>query len=200
MLKNLGGVPDKYNLQRVACGVWWGDYQRELVPELQANLSHPFILAAIGCMARAIHCISDLDKIQFIFGEQKLSDDNLIALDRIVFRQLKLNQRVSLTAIMAYENTVCLDPADYLAFEVREYKSFKGSEKANICLPILGDGSAVGCIFSRDRLKSINDYFTKHGMAVESPPREKMIDLLIHPDPIDPALFGAGSLRFNIFS
>jgi hypothetical protein len=83
---------------------------------------------------------------------------------------------------MPQEQTVCLDPADFLAFQVREYKTFGNSQKAQLGMPILGNGSALGYIYTADELRKNVAFLIEKGVVPgQAPPKIPSFPLALKP-------------------
>jgi hypothetical protein len=61
------------------------------------------------------------------------------------------------------QDTVFIDPADYLAFSIREGDLHPGSRKAIASSPIL-EKPMYGGILTHDQVKLMADHFIEHGM------------------------------------
>lgn len=178
LLARLGPIPDKYRLQRIVSGVWWKDYNEVMKPEVRPNFTNPYMLAAQVCIVRALGCVERSEKIAIIFDRQDVHQHAVLALDEIVFKSMRVDPRISGITFSEARATVCLDPADYLAYEVGQYKWDKTSQKALAGLSILGDGKALGYIYTRDRLGEITAWFIQKGVAGQNATAHDLAELL----------------------
>jgi hypothetical protein len=121
--------------------------------------------AAQICIASAMQYISKNDEVLFVFDKNEGSEKALTTLKKVVFEVGAPDHRVKDIMLMPQKKTVCLDPADFLAFQVREYKTFGDSTKAKLAMPILGDGSTIGYIYDSDQLRKSVDFLIASGVV-----------------------------------
>jgi hypothetical protein len=163
LLTNLGAIPERFGLVRIVGGIWHKDH-REIVDGIVSNkYSSPYMLAAQACMSYALKSVPPDEEIAFVFDRQHLYEPVVQDLNGAVFDMMKTDKRLKEITFTDKAATVCLDPADYLAFQIREYKSYPQSRKAALGMSILGDGRAIGEIYSRERVQSYADYMVSHG-------------------------------------
>jgi hypothetical protein len=75
-----------------------------------------------------------------------------------------MDKRLKDIDFRSHKTTVFLDPADYLAFAVREGDVHPMSPKAKASSPILAQ-PMYGGILTRDQVKSMADTYIAHGMV-----------------------------------
>lgn len=107
------------------------------------------------------------DEVMFIFDRQEGRRAEAVErLHDVVFKWAKVDPRVKDIQFMNHETTVCLDPADYLTFAMRENVVDSDGKKAKACLPILApyvkwrDG-----IFSRKQVSNMTERAIAAGMV-----------------------------------
>ena len=183
LLDKLGPIPERHHLQRIVGGIRWRDYN-EIVKGPLLGRTNPYMHAAGICIASALAYIPRSEEIAIVFSAQDLYQSQMEAVDRVLFRGLKRDSRLKSVTFSSPESTVCFDPADYLAFEVREFNKSSDSEKARAGISILGNGKAVGGIYTPERLREIVDFFGSQGLNVENPSRQKMIEALAQRSPL----------------
>ena len=152
LLAKLGPLPEQYHLQKIVGGVWWKDYKGILKGRIPKRFTDPYMLAVQACLFQTMGYLDRTDQIAFCLSRQDVHERVIAELDNYVFKQQRVDSRVKDIHFLSPHATVCFEPADYLAFEVREYKSHEDSEKARIGFSILGDGKAVGYIYTPERL------------------------------------------------
>jgi hypothetical protein len=170
LFEKLGAIPERHHLQRVIGGVRWNDYKSIVKGKLRKKFTHPYMLAAQACIFQVVGTMSRSDEIMFYFSRQDVQEKNMRAMYKIVFEQHKTDPRVKGIDYIFPDITVCCDPADYLAFSVREYKLDPHSVKARVTSPILGDGKAIGYIYTPERLRENVEFLVSSGasMATEA--------------------------------
>lgn len=130
------------------------------------------MIAAQVCITEALTSISQDERISFVFDRHDIYEDVMQRLFRYVFQISKADQRVvGPPTFWDKSLTVCLDPADYLAFQIREYRTNKNSRKAELGMSLLGDGDAAGFIYSRDNLQKFVSTMVAHGVVPGKTPQ-----------------------------
>jgi len=166
LLSVLGPIPERYNLRRIVGGLWLKDYEEVVKGRVGEPFTTPYLTAAQVCMVETLAGASASDRVQFVFDRQHIYENIVQKLFEVVFKLSKDDPRVLESPyFMAHERTVCLDPADYLAFQVREYNTYKDSKKAAWGMSILGNGEADGYIYSRVQLEKLVNHLIAHGVV-----------------------------------
>ncbi len=86
------------------------------------------------------------------------------ALHQMVFKFAKMDRRVKNIDFRPMWSTVCLDPADYLVFALRENSIDETSKKAKATLPILSKPIHGGNL-TRAQVQAMADAYISHGMV-----------------------------------
>jgi hypothetical protein len=105
------------------------------------------------------------DEVMFIFDRQE--GRRAKAMERLyktVFKLSKMDPRVIDIDFRPRHNTVCLDVADFLAFEAREYEIDKESPKAKAALPIVMAEKGYGGILTREQVEEMANRYISCGM------------------------------------
>jgi hypothetical protein len=152
LLQRLGPIPDRNNLNRVAGGVWQKDYRELVKGRVQSIFVHPYVCAALLCVNGALECLDSSDRIAFVFEYHERYKPCLDALYEVVF---KFDPRISGIAMLRKCESICFEPSDYLAFQIREWMTDKESPKAKLGMSILGSGDVGGDIVKRKQLADL---------------------------------------------
>jgi hypothetical protein len=133
LLRKLGPIPYKYNLKPVSAGLFWRDYNSIVKGKIDEKFTHPYVVCATCCMAVVLKEIAEADDVYFLFDRQEgMRRETMLALHDIVYNNFGIDSRVKGMDFIKRDSTVCLDPADYLAFVVRERGTDKDSIKAKL--------------------------------------------------------------------
>jgi hypothetical protein len=158
LLERLGPIPFRHHLQPIYAGVWWSDYDAVAKDRVRESITNPWILAAEACMIYALKNTPRHEKLSVIFDlpAQKYRDE-IGRLFDVVFRMGRWDRRLSQAPNFRPQNeTVAIDPADYLAFQVREYYADPKSPQAKLGMPIMaGVKRSDGHILSRAELDGL---------------------------------------------
>jgi hypothetical protein len=124
------------------------------------------MIAAQICVTETMSSVAQDERISFVFDRQHIYESIMKRLYKAVFEISRADPRVDREpSFMDKSVTVCLDPADYLAFEVREYRTNKESKKAELGISILGDGNVVGFIYTREELNRFVSHLVTHDVV-----------------------------------
>jgi len=165
-LARLGPIPHRYNLSPVYIGMWHQDFIDFFKGKVRERFTNPYMTCAQICMATILHGIGGPnEEIEFIFDRQEGRRAQTVeALHRVVFKFAKMEPRVKNIDFRPMWSTVCLDPADYLVFALREEFLDKTSLKAKASSPILVKPIRGG-ILTRAHVKKMADHYIAHGMV-----------------------------------
>jgi hypothetical protein len=162
----LGPIPHHYNLSPVYIGMWHHDFDDFFKGKVRERFTNPYMTCAQICMATVLHEIAGpQDEIAFIFDRQEGRRAKAIeALRRVAFQLAKMEPRVKDIDFRPMWSTVCLDPADYLVFALREDWLDKTSKKALATSPILAKPIRGG-ILTRAQVQKMAEHYIAHGMV-----------------------------------
>lgn len=185
-LARLGPIPHRYNLRPVWAGMWHIDYFNFMKGRVRSDCTNPYMACAMRCMARVMEHIAEDDRVLFVFDRQDVHDNVIRSMFPTVFRWDDFDPRVEDVTMAPrppygskLSKNVCFDPADYLAFELREYHLDKDSFKAKAGVSILGDGDMHGDIYKPDHVKEMADDFVAIGMVPGGGPMSTISPRLI---------------------
>lgn len=162
----LGPIPHRYNLSPVYIGMWHQDFEDFFKGKVRERFTNPYMTCAQICMATVLHEIAGpQEEIAFIFDRQEGRRAKTVEmLEKTAFRLAKMEPRVKDIAFRPMWSTVCLDPADYLVFALREDWLDKTSKKTLATAPILAKPIRGG-ILTRDQVKKMAEHYIAHGMV-----------------------------------
>lgn len=124
----------------------WSEYNAIVKGKVVSrwHLTHPYMLCAMCCVATVLQSIGG-DTVYFLFDRQEgLRRETMQKLRDIVFDFVGIDSRVKGLDFIKRQDTVCLDPADYLAFVVRERDIDSTSAKATLGASIIGTKGGYG--------------------------------------------------------
>jgi hypothetical protein len=146
-IARLGPIPHKYNLRPVYAGLKWGEYNSILKPKNNSEFVKPYVLCSLCAIDIVLTELAEGDDVLFVFDRQE--GKRRIAMDELrtsVFENFGADRRVRDVTFLKREDTVCLDPADYLAYIIREVNLDPYSFKSQAGSSILGKGGNGGWI------------------------------------------------------
>jgi len=169
LLARLGSIPHKYNLKAVGVSLKWSDYNAIVKGRVRERFMKPYQIVAQVCMAVVLTEIANSDSISFVLDRQEGSRREVMEImSDFVFDKIGVDSRIKGVSYVERTDTVCLDPADYLAFVIRERGIDENSDKAKLGESILGNGGHGGRISSH-QLKSMVDSMVTDGFAPDKP-------------------------------
>lgn len=177
LLAKLGPIPYRYNLTPVYCGMWQKDYAEIMEGKVRAKFTTPYMTCAQTCMAITLHEIAKSDDVLFVFERQRVNQSAMENLKSFVFGLIGVDSRVQDIMFSTAKKTVCLDPADYLAYQFREWKINSKSIKAKMGMSILG-GDPHGGILTREQIRQKTDDLVKSGIVPGGPPSKPTKELI----------------------
>jgi hypothetical protein len=171
-LAKLGPIPERYNLKPVFAGLWQRDYDRFMKGKIRPKYVNPYIACAMGCMLTVMDSIAGTDHVLFVFDRQDVHRKAIDRLNELVYKLMDFDPRVEnvITATRPrygskLSKNVCLDPADFLAFEIREHHIDHNSFKAAAGASIMGTKPMYGNVFSSEDIEDMANKFIAAGMV-----------------------------------
>ena len=186
LLNRLGPIPYHYNLTPVYAGVRWKNYLKYMRGRVREMYTHPYMMCAARCMAWVLGKITKDDQVLFVFDRQDVHGLALESMKKMVFEFENLDPRVEAVQLASRPSAAsglaknnCLDIADFLAFQLREYRMNRRSPKAKLGKSIMGRGKiAYGNIFTAAEVKEMANAFVKAGMVPGGGPAKIPDDLM----------------------
>ena len=164
LLERLGPIPEKCGLDGVMGGVRYQDYEDLVVGTDDEKIMKAYIACLIPMVINVLRGTPQDERIELVFEEQR----EYMPFTDLALRMFwipspsapwKFNKegkpRLATWAWVKKHSTILTDPADYLAFALRENWSHPESKKAKWCMPILNSGrrEALGRRMSRERIR-----------------------------------------------
>src|SRR5258708_24961120 len=166
LLSRLGPIPVKHGLIPIVGGMCQKDYREVVKGRLDDTFTSPYMMTLQLCFVQTLKAIPESESVAFVFEQQEKYEWAAQYLHDVVFRMNKVDDRMRGVTFVPKGSTHCTEPADYLAFQVREYNINHDSPKAKMGMSILGDGDAIGHVWEREQIQSMVDEFLKTGVAI----------------------------------
>lgn len=145
LLSTVGPIPHKYNLAPVMAAIRWSDYNSIVKGKVKEQFVTPYILCAHLCIAVALFEIVGSDDVYFLFDQQEgIRKETMDKLREVVYEKIGVDRRVQKIDFIDRRTTVCLDPADCLAFTLHHQGIDSNSDKATFGTSICGTKGARG--------------------------------------------------------
>lgn len=168
LLATTGPIPAKYNLTPVAVGVRWRDYNSIAKGKIREKFTNPYMICAYCAMATVLFEVLGSDDIYFLFDRQEgLRKETMHTLRDFVFDRVGVDSRIKGLEFITRKQTVCLDPADYLAFMLREQAMDEDSPKAKLGESML-DLKPKGAPISAEQLQWLVDNLIADGFRPDA--------------------------------
>lgn len=152
LLDTLGPIPESCGLKKIWAALRLQDYEDLLPEELKENPEiSPYMLCTAVIFARTAKMVPSGQRIAFVFALQKRYS-RLVALP-VWFLRHFVSGRFSVTYLT--ERTMLTEPADYLAFEIRQTQIDINSKKSRLGRSIIGDGQGYGAIATKDGIRKV---------------------------------------------
>jgi hypothetical protein len=167
LLEKLGSIPHRYNLTPVKMELRHQDHCEILAGKVESEFTTPYQLCATGCISTVLSEVAGpKDEVLFLFDwqEGKRADD-FKRLKALVYDWAKFDKRVKDIDFRRRESTVCLDPADYLAFALLYRDIDPESDRAKASAPILAGERRRGHRYSREHLALLVQNAQTEGMS-----------------------------------
>src|SRR5580704_3157557 len=168
LLEKLGPIPHKYNLKPVSVSLPWSDYNSVVKGKVDPTFTNPYIACAMAAISVTLREIAGTDEVFFLFDRQEgLRRETMEMLRDVVFKYLGMDSRVKGIDFIPRRSTVCLDPADYLAFTVRERGIDEKSIKATSGDSIIGTKGGYGGVVSPEQLAWMLEEWQRDGLSAD---------------------------------
>jgi hypothetical protein len=169
LLAKLGPIPYKYNLKAVGVSLKWSDYNSFVKGKVRERFTKPYQICAQSCIGAVLYEIAGSDDVYFIFDRQEgIRREVMQTMRDFVFERVGVDSRIKGLDFIKRTSTLCLDPADYLAFIIRERSIDENSKKAKLGMSIVGDIGYGGRI-GPHQLQWMVDSLAEDGFAPDQP-------------------------------
>ena len=169
LLARLGPILENCGLEGVMGGVRYEDYEDLVVGTEDEKLLKGYVACMVPMVINILRGTPQDERIELVFeGPAGAAPFAHLALSMFAIPNREFpwkftkdgKPRLAKWGWVPKGSTVMTDPADYLAFALRETWTDENSKKAKWCDPILssGSGEALGRRMSRDRIrKTVKD-------------------------------------------
>lgn len=162
LLERLGPVPSNCGLEGIMGGVRFQDYEDLVLGKPEEKLLRGYIACLFPMVTQVLRGMPSEEQLEIVFEQQKEYEPFVnMALPFFTVPDLQApwkfttdgKPRLAKWRFVPKGSTVRTDPADYLAFALREAWTDKNSKKSKWCKPILASGSGYGRIMQRDEIR-----------------------------------------------
>lgn len=163
LLERLGPIPEACGLQGAMCGVRYQDYEDLITGKPGEKLIKGYIACLIPMVIQILRGIPRDERLELFLEEQwqyAPFADMALQLAIIPHQWTTTSDgkpKLARWGFVPKGSTLMTDPADYLAFALREVWTDGKSKKADWCRPILtsGSGEGYGVVLTRDKIRRI---------------------------------------------
>jgi len=169
LLKRLSPIPEACGLVGCVGGVRYQDYEDLVTGTPDEKLIRGYVVCLYAMVIQVLRGTPKDERIEFVFEEQRQYEP-LVNVILPIIGTLPLHSsdkawkttsdgrlRLAKWGFVPKGSTLMTDPADYLAFGLREAWTDSKSKKAQWCKPILtaGSGEGYGSIMKRATIRTI---------------------------------------------
>jgi hypothetical protein len=162
LLDRLGPIPEGCGLIPVLGGVRYSDYEDLVDGSIHEKELKGYIACLFPLLIQVLRVVPDTERLEVVLEDQKqyksAADQMLstLASTRHDFFCTKDGRpKIAKWGWVPKGSTIMTDPADYLAFALRELWIDKNSKKTKWCNSILKPGEGIGRIQRRDEIRNV---------------------------------------------
>jgi hypothetical protein len=163
LLARLGPVPRNAGLEPLLGGVKVTDYEDLVAGSIGEKLLAGYIAALYPLVIKALQYVPRDERLELVLGQQQryalFANLMLGALAKMRFPAEMFLTDKGLPKLASWrsvprESTHLCEPADYLAYATTQVYRDRGSLRAKMCLPIMGDDATfTGEVLSREKVR-----------------------------------------------
>jgi hypothetical protein len=158
-LGKLGPIPHRYNLQGVVGAIKWSDFNAIVKGKVTSRFANAYQMCAYCAISVVLVEVAADDQVYFLFDRQEgIRKQDMERMRDIIYEWAGVDRRVKGIDFIDRESTVCLDPADYLAYIVRERAIAPNSFKAQAGASIIGPGGNGGWMSAQQLQEMVDDW------------------------------------------
>jgi hypothetical protein len=162
LLERLGPIPEACGLTPILSGLRFGDYEDLISGTPAAKLLKGWLACHHPLVLQTLRVVPDDQRLELVFEEQReyqvyasmaLAGD--LAIPNHPWKRTREGKpKIAKWSFVPKGSTIMTDPADYLAFALREVWTDKNSKKSEWCRPILKSGQGIGKIYKRQEIRA----------------------------------------------
>jgi hypothetical protein len=123
----------------------WSDYDSIVKGKINEEFVTPYMLCAHLCMIESLFNIVGSDDVCFLFDRQEsVRKETMNKLRDVMYGRIGVDRRVHKIDFIDRHTTICLDPADCLAFTLYHEGIKSNSDKATFGASICGPKGSKG--------------------------------------------------------
>jgi hypothetical protein len=158
LLARLGPIPNECGLLRVIGGVKVSDYDDLLAGTKAEKLLKGYYQSLFIAVISLLHALPDNERVEIALEYQKEYERRAdIILAGIAadpqFKTIDGKSKIACWRFMPKNDNIMFDQADYLCYALLQKYRDESSKKARWCSPILGDGTFIGKVMSKDEIR-----------------------------------------------
>jgi hypothetical protein len=162
LLQRLGPIPEACGLTPIASGVRYGDYEDLIRGTPAERLFKGWLACLFPLVLQTLRAVPEHERLELVFEEQKECQahaNTALSCELSIpnhpwKRTTDGKPKLCKWDFVPKGYTIRTDPADYLAFALREVWTNKNSRKSDWCRPILKTGAGIGKIYKRQEIRA----------------------------------------------
>jgi hypothetical protein len=164
LLARLGPIPFECNLKPMVGGVQFKDYEDLVSGTPDAKLLKGYMACLSPMIIQTLRGIPEDERLELVFEEQKQYEPfvNIVLSlggipDHSWTRTKEGTPKLARWSFVPKGSTLRSDPADYLAYALRELHTDPTSKRTEWCEPLLDSNNrtAFGVILKRDKIRKL---------------------------------------------
>ena len=184
LLAKLGPIPRNAGLEPVLGGVRVSHYADLIAGGIEEKLLNGYVAALYPLLIQMLKWIPRNERVEIVFEEQQryapFANAMLGSLAALRIPAEVMLTRDGLPKLAGWkfvpkESTILTQPADFLAYATTQVYRDRNSERAKMCMPIVGDEDAtvIGKVLSRHEVRSV----TQLNQTLIEAERRMVVDL-----------------------
>jgi hypothetical protein len=163
LLARLGPIPEGSGLTPILGGVRYGDYEDLVTGTPASKLLKGWLACLFTVVLDTLRVIPDGERLELVFEEQKQYQRYAHYILSVIashdpwkgtqWQDAHGKSKIAKWSFVRKGTTIMTDPADYLAFALREIWTDQKSKKSLWTAPILESGHGIGKILKRDQIR-----------------------------------------------
>jgi len=163
-LDEIGPIPHRHGLTRIMGAVNNEDCKDLIEGRIRDRQAVPYLLSMQACVAHVLQHLPEDEKVAFVFECHSVYRQSAQTCYHAVLELNKGNTCLHSLTHIQKDQSIALQPADYLAYELAHYFEDKDSQKSQWGLSILGNGDIIGARLERGHIRNIVDICIEKGL------------------------------------